>query len=272
MKRKNIIYGIIAVLIITGILFLTNKNEKTENKNEKISEILEIKNGDETVKNVETKIAKNIETNATEPTEKLGKLEEDGIPAKFIAENDLPPYPGKDGGPGILGTDVNDNEIRDDLEREMFWEYREFPEEVRNVFLSQVVALKRSLDVGIAIKNGEFDKEALIERRKSFKEMAACKSYYTKYNKVFEKPIPGFRDTKRYFNTKERLAMESSIYHYQMQIPTPKDILEAYSEARKESHEYSSIIDSQMDDEDTGKYDDAKARAFCTEISEKYIN
>jgi len=280
MKNKNIIYGFLAISIITGFLFLINKNEKTEIKKTKTVETVEVLDTNKKeVKNVQTKDNNKIlslksDSNKTEKLEKSEKLEEDGIPAKFIAENNLPPYPGKDGGPGIFGTDVNNNEIRDDLEREIFWEYREFPEEVRNVFLSQVVALKRSLDVGVAIKNGEFSKEALIEREKSFVEMAACESYYTKYNKVFEKPIPGFGDTERYFNTKERLDLESSIHLYGIGVglKTPKEDLDAFIKVDTEADKYSSIIDSQMEDEDTGRYDDDKARAFCAEISEKYIN
>jgi len=159
------------------MLFLTITH-KTTSKVEKKEEIVK-KDSKDKVNNVQTKEVESVEEDSS-----FKKGEKYRIPKVFIEKNNLPPYPGKDGGPGVYGTDVNHNNIRDDMEREIAWEFRNNPE-VRDVYYADVVSSKMNMD--LAVKK-DYSPESNWEKNKIDFAIVDCISYYT-----YKKKYSGFK-------------------------------------------------------------------------------
>jgi len=175
-----------------------------------INEISSKENNESNLKSKVVTDKTKIDSNDSEKD--LEEKEGDGIPAKFIAENHLPPYPGKDGGPGVYGTDVNHNNIRDDLEREIAWEFRNNPE-VRDMFYADVISDK--LDMDLAVKK-DYSPESNREMKRRVSAVLDCEEYY-----LYEKKYSGFKSLSEeqqnynfgkryYYSTPERKKMTDS--------------------------------------------------------------
>ena len=115
----------------------------------------------------------------------------------------LPPEPNKVlNDSTLLGIDVNDNGVRDDVERWIYEEYRD----------------KHPIYVDIAMQEGKADK-LILEHPQRAKEIhnevdkaVHCQSYYKYYAEYFNEPnliqensINEYFRSKIYFNTKERM-------------------------------------------------------------------
>jgi len=105
------------------------------------------------------------------------------IPESFVKENNLPPYPGRDGGPGLYGTDINHNNIRDDLEREIAWVFRN-NSEVRDMFYADVISDKLDMDLAV---NKDYSPESNREMERRMSAVIDCKYYY------LDKKYDGFK-------------------------------------------------------------------------------
>jgi len=175
MKKENIIYLAIGSLFIVGIIIVIYNiftvdtiTHKTTSKVEKKEEIVK-KDSKDKVNNVQTKEVESVEEDSS-----FKKGEKYRIPKVFIEKNNLPPYPGKDGGPGVYGTDANNNNIRDDLEREIAWEFRNNPE-VRDVYYAVAVVQKMNMDLAV---NKDYSPESNREMRRRVMSVIDCKYYY----------------------------------------------------------------------------------------------
>jgi len=203
MRKEDIVYLTVGSLFVIAIIItiynsfnmdLSKTTHKTTQKVEKemvvkkdtrdkvnnsstdddylINEISSKENNESNLKSKAVTDKTKIDSNDSEKDSE--KKEEDGIPAKFIAENHLPPYPGKDGGPGVYGTDVNHNNIRDDMEREIAWVFRNNPE-VRDIYYANAVSQK--LDMDLAVKK-DYSPESNREMDKRQWAVLDCKYYY----------------------------------------------------------------------------------------------
>jgi len=137
------------------------------------------------------------------------------IPESFVKENNLPPYPGKDGGPGLYGTDINHNNIRDDLEREIAWVFRN-NSEVRDMFYA--IAVFHKLDMDLAVKK-DYSSESNREMKRRMLSVLDCEDYYRhkKYSgsKTLSEEQQKYGDGSRfwrryYYSTSERKKMTIS--------------------------------------------------------------
>ena len=182
----------------------------------------------------------------------LSKKEKDGIPAKFIKENHLPPYPGKDGGAGILGTDSNNNGIRDDVERKIYWHYRKYPQDVRMVFLKEAQIYNKFLEIALDIKKGEFAEESYMDIEREFSNVSTCSTYYEE--KKGNKDIV-FRSV---INIKQRQELYIYLSLYVKKHMPEESLLELWDQATD--------IESQILIEE-GKYDNERMKEFCSQIS-----
>ena len=196
MKNKNIVYGIIAVLVILGILFIFNKNEeKTEIKKNEKTEVLEIKDGKSEVKNVtknevsetlivEDNISKdnNISENKTNEESKspvfLKKeyvlVSSEDVPDDFADIHNLPTEPGPENDLTLLGVDANENGIRDDLERIITYSLRD-NEQLKEFYLAS--AARRFNDHKL-FERGNITDEEFKNHRKNLRDYLVCESYY----------------------------------------------------------------------------------------------
>jgi len=233
MKKQNIIYGIITVLIITGIYFIFNKNEKTEIKKIEKTEVLEIEKGKKTVKNVEVenevsekfiakiatdnnmteeRVRKDLaeikkEINKIYPNKNLKKIElisSKDIPDDFADIHNLPADPGPENDLTLLGVDSNENGIRDDMERVIAYSFRDYPE---------LVAIHNTAEKMMTIDNkryqeGDYSDESMEDSEKMSTSYVRCARYYREKKNLYSSI--GSLGKKR-FNTKERDEAEN--YH-----------------------------------------------------------
>jgi len=213
MKKENIIYLAIGSLFIVGIIIVIYNiftvdtiTHKTTSKVEKKEEIVK-KDSKDKVNNVQTKEVESVEEDSS-----FKKGEKYRIPKVFIEKNNLPPYPGKDGGPGVYGTDANNNNIRDDLEREIAWVFRNNPE-VRDMFYADVVSQKLDMDLAV---NKDYSPESNREMKRRVSAVLGCEEYYLdkkKYSgfKTLSEEQQSYNFGKRYYySTPERKKMTDS--------------------------------------------------------------
>jgi len=219
MKKEDIVYLTVGSLILIGIIIIiyntfnmnttthktTQKVETTTQKVEK--EMVFKKDSKGKIDDVKTNVVELVREN--NPFKRGEKYR---IPKVFIEKNNLPPYPGKDGGSGVYGTDANNNNIRDDLEREIAWEFRNNPE-VRDMFYADVISDKLDMDLAV---NKDYSPESNREMKRRVSAVLDCEEYY-----LYEKKYSGFKTLSEeqqsynfgkryYYSTPERKKMTDS--------------------------------------------------------------